>query len=774
SYTGETDVQSGTLIVGTNNALGQTANLKLATATTVNLNGKTQTIGALNGAAGSTLSLNGGSLTLTNGGTSSGSLTGSGNLTVAGGSLTVTNANTGLSATTTVNAGAEVLLNDVLSLGSGNIVANGDLTLHGADGTFANAVSGSGTLSSRNGSDVRLSGNNGGFTGVVDIDMASTLTVSETQHLGGAIGVLNSNRFIVDNTAAMALNALVSGTGDLIKQNAGTLTLGGTNVYSGKTDIQAGTVAISADANLGDGSATNLTVLNGGNLQITADLTSARDVTLEKSGSVIVDSGVTATMSGWDDTGNAANAITKAGDGTLIWTGNNGANTADVNVTGGVLQVASLSNLASANGTVNLNENGSLSVLQTAAADLDFTRALSGSGVLKVDLGDSVHDFTFNTSASGGDFTGTVTMDDGRFVLDASAQTMLARGTLALNGDGTRLGSVKLDGSHTIGGLTLNGGRIEVDYSSTDHRPQGTLTVNTLDATGGGQLTITTPANLPNPIPTSGTSLFDQDDNVSDQIVIASTVNGVGSQIQVTQADGTPVAADTLVGLVQDGVAAGNAHYNYFGAVKSDGLYLGYGLTQLDAFAGQSVILSNAGATDDKLGARLTGDGGFTVNATGTVRIGNAASDYLGATDVNSGTVVLITDNGFGKTSSLNMQSGSGVDLNGNAQTVGQLDAQSGSSLNLNGGALTISNGGTANGSLTGGGQLTLTGGTLDVTQNNGSLTATTDIENGATARLTQPQGLGKGAINLAGTLNLDTARGTLFNNLSGNGEVTL
>ncbi|WP_027275843.1 autotransporter-associated beta strand repeat-containing protein, partial [Leminorella grimontii] len=776
SYTGETDVQSGTLIVGTNNALGQTANLKLATATTVNLNGKTQTIGALNGAAGSTLSLNGGSLTLTNGGTSSGSLTGSGNLTVAGGSLTVTNANTGLSATTTVNAGAEALLQNVQALGTGAIVANGDLTLHGADGTFANAISGSGTLSSRNGSDVRLSGNNAGFTGVVDIDMASTLTVSETQHLGGAIAVLNSNRFIVDNAAAMALNALVSGTGDLIKQSAGTLTLGGTNVYSGKTDIQNGTVAISADANLGDGSATNLTVLNGGNLQITADLTSARDVTLEKSGSVIVDSGVTATMNGWDDTGNAANAITKAGDGTLIWTGNNGANTAAVNVTGGTLQVESLAHLASSTGVVNLSASGTLSILKdgVSADDVDFTRTLTGSGTLAVDLGDRDNDFTFNTSAAGGNFSGTVAMDNGRFVLDASAQTMLARGTLALNGDGTRLGSVKLDGSHAIGGLTLNGGRIEVDYSGSDHRPQGTLTVNTLDAAGGGQLTITTPANLPNPIPTSGMSLFDQDDNVSDQIVMASTVNGVGSQIQVTQADGTPVVADTLVGLVQDGVAAGNAHYNYFGAVKSDGLYLGYGLTQLDAFAGQSVILSNAGATDDKLGARLTGDGGFTVNATGTVRIGNAASDYLGATDVNSGTVVLITDNGFGKTSSLNMQSGSGVDLNGNAQTVGQLNTAATSMLNLNGGELTVTDGGQVDGNLSGAGQLTLTGNTLTLSQNSSGFTGTTNINAGATARLTAPQGLGQGIINLAGTLNLDTARGTLFNNLSGNGEVTL
>ncbi|WP_347253636.1 autotransporter outer membrane beta-barrel domain-containing protein [Leminorella grimontii] len=773
-YTGKTDVQSGTLIVGTDNALGQTSELALAAATTVNLSGKTQTIGALTGTAGSTLNFSGGSLTLTNGGASSGTLTGSGNLTVAGGTLAVTNANTGLSATTTVDVGAEALLKDVQSLGAGSVVANGDVTLDNADGTFANALSGSGALNSHSGSDVRLSGNNGGFSGIMDIDAASTLTVSETKHLGGASGIQNANQLVVDNALSMTLNAIVSGTGDLVKQNADTLTLNGTNVYSGKTDIQAGTVAISADANLGDGSATNLTVLNGGNLQITADLTSARNVTLNQSGSVIVDGGVAATMNGWDDLGNGASAITKAGDGTLIWNGDNSANTANVNVNSGTLQIAEMDNLASGTGTVNLGASGTLSVLKTAASDLDFTRELTGGGILKVDLGSGTNDFTFNASASGGNFSGTVAMDDGRFVLDANADAAMGLATLQLNGSGSKLGSMKLDGSHAIGGLVMDGGQLEVDYSSSDHRPEGHLTVDSLDVTGGGTLAVTTPANLPNPLPVTGTSLFDQDDEVRDQIVAATTVNGDGTQLALTQTDGTPVAPDTVVGLVQNGITAGNAHYNYFGAVRSDGLYLGYGLTQLDAFAGQSVILSNAGATDNKLGAKLTGDGGFTVNATGTVRIGNAASDYQGATDVNGGTVVLITDNGFGQTSSLNMQSGAGVDLNGNAQTVGQLNSTTGSVLNLNAGELTVSNGGMAAGTLTGGGQLTLTGGTLSVTQNNGSLTAATDIQSGATARLTKPQGLGLGDISLAGQLNLDTASGTLFNNLNGGGEVLL
>lgn len=774
SYTGETDLQSGTLILGTDNALGQTASLNMAADTTVDMNGKTQTVGALAGGIASTLMFNGGDLTLKNGGSSSGALTGSGSLTVAGGTLNVNNANADLSVTTTVKAGAEAILSDVLALGTGSVVADGDVTLNNADGTFANALSGSGTLNSQNGSDVRLSGDNTAFSGVMTIDDDASLTVSEAKHVGATSEIQNANRFIVDNAAAMTLDTVVSGVGDLIKRSVGTLTLAADNLFSGELRVEEGVVAISQDANLGDGSQSNRTVLDGGDLQITADITTARNVTLNQSGSVIVDDGVTATMNGWDALGNATSAFTKEGAGTLIWTGDNSANRADVNVANGVLQIADLTNLASSTGTVNLSAPGTLSIYKTVADDLDFTRTLAGSGTLQVDLGDSDSAFTFNASAAGGDFSGTVAMNNGRFVLDEAADATMAGATLALNGGDGKLGHMKLEGEHAMGGLTFNGGQLEVDYSSSTHRPTGHLTVDTLDATGGGTLAVNTPDSLPNPLPDPGASLFDQDDGVYDQIVAAQTVNGAGSQLALTLADGAPLGEDTVVGLEQNGVVAGNAHYNYFGAVTDDGLYLGYGLTQLDAFADQSIVLSNAGAVDNKLGAKLTGDGGFTFNAADTIYIGNAASDYRGASDVNSGKVVLITDNGFGQTSALNMQSGTQVDLNGNAQTVGELNTADGSVLDINGGELTVTNGGLAAGIVTGAGHLTLAGGTLNVTQNNSGYTGTTRIDEGATATLSKPQGLGKGAISLDGTLNLDTARGTLFNALSGNGDVTL
>lgn len=776
SYIGATDLQSGTLIVGTDNALGQTSALKLASGTTTDLNGKTQTIGALNGAVGSTFNLNGGSLTLNNGGVSLGDLTGRGQLTVASGILTMAHANIGLTVDTmlTVNAGAETLLQDINALGSSLIVANGSLTLDHINGTFANQVSGNGQLSSHSGSDIHLSANNSGFSGVMDIDSTSVLTVNSTNNLGSTTQVQNANRFMVDNAGAMTLEAVVSGSGELLKTNAGTLTISGANTYSGKTDIQRGIVAISSDANLGNGSATNQTVLNGGDLQITADLSSGRDIVLAQSGRVMVDSGKTATMSGWDDLNNSASAFTKAGEGTLIWNGDNHANTAQVNVASGTLQVSHLNQLASAIGVVNLEAVGRLSLLQTIASDTDFTRQLTGSGELWVNLADKDREFSLNASTVGGDFTGLVTLNSGRFRFNTDADNTLKLATLRLNAQG----STKLNGAHVIGGLTMNGGQLEVDYSPIDFRSEGTLTVNSLDVTGGGNLAISTPGNLPNLLPATGSSLFDQDDNSGDHIVIASTVNGAGSQLAVTKHDGTPVASDTVIELTQDttpgSTAVGNAHYNYFGAVKSDGLYLGYGLTQLDAFAGQSIILDNSNATDNALGAKLTGDGGFTVNANNTVRIGNAASDYTGVTRINSGKVELITNNALGQTSQLAMLSGTVMDVSGNSQTVGSLATQSGSLIDLNHGSLNITRGGQADGELTGFGQLTLSGGALTLTQNNSLLMAGIDIQSGATAQLSKPQGLGQGLITNNGLLHLDSAKGTLLNSLKGNGETQL
>ncbi|MWO79924.1 hypothetical protein, partial [Escherichia coli] len=89
-----------------------------------------QTVGTLNGSADSLLSLNGGSLTVTNGGTSTGSLTGSGELNIQGGTLDIAGDNSNLTANVNIANSANVLVSHAQGLGSANVENNGTLALN--------------------------------------------------------------------------------------------------------------------------------------------------------------------------------------------------------------------------------------------------------------------------------------------------------------------------------------------------------------------------------------------------------------------------------------------------------------------------------------------------------------------------------------------------------------------------------------------------------------------------------------------------------------------
>lgn len=99
--------------------LGNTHELRLAAETELDMNGHSQTVGTLNGSADSLLSLNGGSLTVTNGGTSTGSLTGSGELNIQGGTLDIAGDNSNLTANVNIANSANVLVSHAQGLGKG-------------------------------------------------------------------------------------------------------------------------------------------------------------------------------------------------------------------------------------------------------------------------------------------------------------------------------------------------------------------------------------------------------------------------------------------------------------------------------------------------------------------------------------------------------------------------------------------------------------------------------------------------------------------------------
>ena len=98
----------------------------------------------------------------------------------------------------------------------------------------------------------------------------------------------------------------------MVKDDQGTLVLSGNNLYTGGTEVRAGTLQVSGDANLGD-VAGGIT-MSGGTLAATASFDTRRAVTLTRNGQFNVAAGATLGLSGL--VSGAADLI-KLGAGTL-------------------------------------------------------------------------------------------------------------------------------------------------------------------------------------------------------------------------------------------------------------------------------------------------------------------------------------------------------------------------------------------------------------------------------------------------------------------------
>ncbi|MCH2204092.1 MAG: autotransporter-associated beta strand repeat-containing protein, partial [Fuerstiella sp.] len=143
------------------------------------------------------------------------------------------------------------------------------------------------------------------------------------------------------------ISAQIYGLGSLTKTGNGTLTLSGTNLYEGGTTIDDGILSISNDANLGN-VAGGLT-FNGGTLQTTAGITSARTVTLNAG--TIDTNGFDSELSGIIT---GVGGVTKIGLGTLTLSGTNDY-TDGTTVNDGTLSISSDANLGNAAGGLTLD-----------------------------------------------------------------------------------------------------------------------------------------------------------------------------------------------------------------------------------------------------------------------------------------------------------------------------------------------------------------------------------------------------------------------------------
>ncbi|EBY4499949.1 AIDA autotransporter-like protein ShdA, partial [Salmonella enterica subsp. enterica serovar Fresno] len=193
-------------------------------------------------------------LELNTGGTFDNAISGSGQV-VKSGDETLTLSGTNTYSGGTLISGGTLVASNVEALGTGDVTNNAVLELN-TGGTFDNAISGSGQVVKSGDETLTLSGANS-YTGGTLIS-GGTLVASNVEALG--TGDVTDNAVLELNTGGDFDNA-ISGSGQVVKSGDETLTLSGANSYTGGTTISGGTlVATSVDA-LGSGDVTDNVVL---------------------------------------------------------------------------------------------------------------------------------------------------------------------------------------------------------------------------------------------------------------------------------------------------------------------------------------------------------------------------------------------------------------------------------------------------------------------------------------------------------------------------------
>ena len=259
-YTGATSVISGTLRLDADNTLGLTSVVNVAAGSVLDINGSRQTSGALNTEIGSQVMLDAGShLTLTHaqreagindaGSIAGDTLIGAGELEVLSGELHVDGANTDYTGNVALNGGAKTMLNDVAGLGNSGTVtmksANDILTLNdGVSGALAKTLAGNGGVVLKDGADITLAADNSGFSGLFTVDSGAKLTAQGPEQTGKA-DIENHGSLVLNNVTAWTVENHITGTGDLVKNGRGNVTLTQSAAqYTGNTDVHLGILTL--------------------------------------------------------------------------------------------------------------------------------------------------------------------------------------------------------------------------------------------------------------------------------------------------------------------------------------------------------------------------------------------------------------------------------------------------------------------------------------------------------------------------------------------------
>ncbi|EIY5969022.1 autotransporter adhesin EhaA, partial [Escherichia coli] len=530
------------------------------------------------------------------------------------------------------------------------------------------------------------------------------------------------------------------GLGYINALNGTTYLTGDNSAFSGKVKIEQNG-ALGITKNIGTAE-----INNRGKLHLKADDSMTFANKISGNGTISIDSG---TVGQWDS-------------GTVALTGNNYAFSGYIDVASGAVAVISEDKNI---GRADLDVDGKLQI--NANKDWVFDNDLQGRGIVEINMGN--HEFSFDEFAYTDWFQGSLAFQNTTFNLEKNAEFLQRGGITAGQGSQVTVGK----GAHSISTLGFSGGTVDFGaLTAGAQMTEGTVNVSkTLDLRGEGVIQVSDSdvvRSVSRDID-SALSLTEVDDgNSAIKLVDAqgAEVLGDAGNLQLQDKNGQILSSSAQRDIQQNGqkAAVGTYDYRLTSGVNNDGLYIGYGLTQLDLHATDSdaLVLSSNGKSENAadLSAKITGSGdlAFSSQKGQTVSLSNKDNDYTGVTDLRSGTLLLNNDNVLGNTHELRLAAETELDMNGHSQTVGTLNGSADSLLSLNGGSLTVTNGGTSTGSLTGSGELNIQGGTLDIAGDNSNLTANVNIANSANVLVSHAQGLGSANVENNGTLALNNS----------------
>ena len=560
-----------------------------------------------------------------------------------------------------------------------------------------------------------------------------------------ATGTSNILTVNAGSSSTITIYSVVSGAASLTKSGSGTLNLSGTNTYTGDTSIEAGTLVAGAAGALS--STTDVSITSGATLSCIADQSvaslsgqgavSLSDATL----TVNTDSGTSTTYSGpLSGSGTASLIKSGAGSQTLAGTVSN----TGVTVNAGTLTFSgsSAKSITSLSGSGNVTlSNATLTV--TNSSDCTFTGAMS------------VASGTAGTLAKSG--SGTLTLSGTLSGVGVNA----TQGTLVLDGTGAKSIS-SLAGS---GDVTLSNTATLTVTNSSDNTFSGDLAGsgagNTLAKEGDGMLTLGgTVSNVAATV-NDGTLAFTGSlSNVDATVNSGGTLafGGSGTSTLASLSGSGTVNATTSVtiqntsnsefsgtwnGNDQSLTKSGSSTQTFSGTVNGLRLIMDEG----------TVVFSGS---DAKTLTSLSGDGGTVTLSDATLTVTNS-SDCTFSGTMNAAT---------GMTGTL-AKSGSGtLTLSGTLSGIG---VNAGEGTLLFTGDQTIT-------SLTGSGNVTLTGATLTVdNSSNSTFSGNMSAASGTSGTLTKS---GEGTFTLTGTYtdtNLTVDAGILkFNGTQSGGTTTV